>query len=147
VPLTQTLTDSASSASIAEAGTGRPLAIRPLGQNISATDTGSACRLGLGPPPLTKPCPPALSGPLPLRCEQLARRLSQLLLAVSASGSPTSRRCTNGIRSTKVSSSWMDGGECEIGDGHGQRTKVAALRAEQLTRAGAGHCAYARNQP
>ena len=48
---------------IAEAGSGRPT--RPLGQNISATNTGSSRRLGLGPPPLTKPRPPALSGPPP----------------------------------------------------------------------------------
>ncbi len=48
---------------IAEAGTGRPT--RPLGQNISVTNTSTTRRLGLGPPPLTKPRPPALSGSLP----------------------------------------------------------------------------------
>src|SRR5579863_6127895 len=49
--------------SIAEVGTGRPT--RPLGQNISAVNVSGTRRLGIGPPPLTRPRPPALSGPPP----------------------------------------------------------------------------------
>ncbi|KAH9975749.1 P-loop containing nucleoside triphosphate hydrolase protein [Lactifluus volemus] len=48
---------------IAEAGTGRP--IRPLTQNVTAVNVGNIRNLGVGPPPLTKPRPPALSGPPP----------------------------------------------------------------------------------
>ncbi|KAH9000134.1 kinesin-domain-containing protein [Lactarius akahatsu] len=48
---------------IAEAGSGRPT--RPLRQNTAAMNVGATRGLGIGPPPLTKPCPPALSGPPP----------------------------------------------------------------------------------
>ncbi|KAH9010871.1 kinesin-domain-containing protein [Lactarius pseudohatsudake] len=48
---------------IAEAGSGRPT--RPLTQNTAAINIGATRGLGIGPPPLTKPCPPALSGPPP----------------------------------------------------------------------------------
>jgi kinesin family member C1 len=48
---------------IAETGTGRP--IRPLTQNVTAVNVGNTRNLGIGPPPLTKPRPPALSGPPP----------------------------------------------------------------------------------
>jgi kinesin family protein C1 len=48
---------------IAEAGSGRPT--RPLGPNMSAVNVGATRGLGIGPPPLTKPRPPALSGPPP----------------------------------------------------------------------------------
>ena len=48
---------------IAEAGSGRPM--RPLTQNLTVMNGGATRGLGIGPPPLTKPRPPALSGPPP----------------------------------------------------------------------------------
>ncbi|KAH9004537.1 kinesin-domain-containing protein [Lactarius hatsudake] len=48
---------------IAEAGSERPT--RPLRPNTAAINIGATRGLGIGPPPLTKPCPPALSGPPP----------------------------------------------------------------------------------
>jgi kinesin family member C1 len=142
---------------IAEAGTGRPT--RPLGQNISATNAGGARRLGFGPPPLTKPRPPALSGPLPTTITTRPTR------ATSAPPKSVSSRCVSqpmalprpaGVRTVsgpqrtalnthdfrfQVSQSQMDPVVSRtvenarlVADMDAERTKVAALQAEQLIR-------------
>jgi kinesin family protein C1 len=147
---------------IAEAGTGRPT--RPLGQNITVTNAGSTRRLGFGPPPLTKPRPPALSGPPPttittrptratsappksvaLRCVSQPAALPRPAGVRTASG--PQRAAFNGIGTHdfrfQVSQSHMEavaGSRTAesarlVADMDAERTKVAALQAEQITRA------------
>jgi kinesin family member C1 len=148
---------------IAEAGTGRPT--RPLGQNISATNTGSTRRLGLGPPPLTKPRPPALSGPPPTTITTRPARAtsappkSATLHHVSQPAAlprPAGVRTISGPQKTTfsgigthdfrfqmsqqsqmepvVSSLRMVENARLAADMDAERTKVAALQAEQFTR-------------
>ncbi|KAH9990579.1 P-loop containing nucleoside triphosphate hydrolase protein [Russula vinacea] len=145
---------------IAEAGTGRPT--RPLGQNISATNAGGTRRLGFGPPPLTKPRPPALSGPPPTtittrptratsappksvssRCVSQPMALPRPVGVRTVSG--PQRTALNGISThdfrLQVSQSQMDPVVSRtvenarlVADMNAERTKVAALQAEQFTR-------------
>lgn len=148
---------------IAEAGTGRPT--RPLGQNISATNTGSTRRLGLGPPPLTKPRPPALSGHLPTTIttrptratsappkSAAPRYISQPVAPPRPAGVRTlsvpQRIAFNGTSTYDfrlqmsqqsqmepvVSSSRTVENSRLATDMDAERTKVAALQAEQFTR-------------
>ena len=148
---------------IAEAGTGRPT--RPLGQNISATNTGSTRRLGLGPPPLTKPRAPALSGPPPTTVTTRPTRatsappksvtphyVSQPVAFPRPAGARTAsgpqRTAFNGIGTHDfrlhvsqpnqmepvVSGSRMAENARLATDMDAERTKVAALQVEQLTR-------------
>jgi hypothetical protein len=161
--LTQTLVDSASSGTIAEAGTGRPT--WPLRQNISATNTDSTRRLGLGAPPLTNPRPPALSGTPPTT---FTRRPTRACRAPPKSATPRyvpqpvalphpvsvrtasgpQRTAFNGISTHDfrlrvsrqsqmepvVSNSRMAENARLASDMDTEQTKVAALQAEQLTR-------------
>ena len=149
---------------IAEAGTGRPT--RPLGQNISATNTGSTRRLGLGPPPLTKPRAPALSGPPPTTITMTRPTRATSAPPKSATPGyvpqpvallrPAGVRTTSGPQRTAfngisthdfrlqvsqqtqmepvVSSSRMAENARLATDMDAERTKVAALQAEQHTR-------------
>ena len=146
---------------IAEAGTGRPT--RPLGQNISATNTGSTRGLGLGPPPLTRPRPPALSGSLPTT---ITTRPTRATSAPPKSAAPryapqpvalprpTSVRTASGPQRVAfngtgtydfrvsqqsqmdpiVSNSRMTENARLATDMDAERTKVAALQAERFTR-------------
>jgi kinesin family protein C1 len=146
---------------IAEAGTGRPT--RPLGQNISATNAGGTRRLGFGPPPLTKPRPPALSGPppttittRPIRATSAPpksvapRYVSQPVAFPRPAGVRTvsgpQRTTPNGISTPDfrfqvlqsqmepfVSSRTAENARLAA-EMDAERTKVAALQAEQLTR-------------
>ncbi|KAH9066512.1 kinesin-domain-containing protein [Lactarius vividus] len=70
---------------IAEAGSGRPT--RPLRQNTAAMNIGATRGLGIGPPPLTKPCPPALSALHPK--SGALRHVSQPIVAPRAAGTRT----------------------------------------------------------
>ena len=148
---------------IAEAGTGRPT--RPLGQNISATNTGSTRGLGLGPPPLTKPRPPVLSGPPPTT---ITTRPTRATSAPPRSAAPrhvpepvapprpagvrtasgSQRIAFNGISTHDfrfqvsqqsqvepvMNSSRIAENARLATDMDAERTKVAALQAERLTR-------------
>ena len=146
---------------IAEAGTGRPT--RPLGQNISATNTGSTRGLGLGPPPLTRPRPPALSGPPPTTITMRPTRATSappksaaprhvphpvalLRPAGARTASGPQRIAFNGIntydfrvlqqsqKDSTVNSTRMAENARLATDMDAERTKVAALQAEQVTR-------------
>jgi kinesin family protein C1 len=145
---------------IAEAGTGRPT--RPLGQNISATNTGSTRRLGLGPPPLTKPRPPALSGPPPTTITTRPTRATsappksanpRYIPQPVALPRPAGVRTTSGSQRTAFNGISMHDFRLQVSqpsqmepvgrmaentrlatDMDAERTKVAALQAEQLTR-------------
>ncbi|KAI9464802.1 kinesin-domain-containing protein [Russula earlei] len=148
---------------IAEAGTGRP--IRPLGQNISATNASSTRRLGIGPPPLTKPRPPALSGPPPSITTRAPRATSAppKSSAPRSISQPVSLTRSAGVRTVsgpqKIIFSGIAAHDFRFQTSHSQtqvrsipssrtaedarlaaemdaeRTKVAALQAEHLTRA------------
>ena len=147
---------------IAEAGTGRP--VRPLGQNISATNASGTRRLGIGPPPLTKPCPPALSGPPPTTIttrptratsappkSAASRSVSQPLalprpakvrtvsgpqkLALNGIGAHDLRfRASQQNQTPSIPSSQTAENSRLAVDMDAERTKVAALQAEQLAR-------------
>src|SRR6266576_3345613 len=148
---------------IAEAGTGRPT--RPLGQNMSAMNTASTRRLGLGPPPLTKPRPPALSGPPPTTITTRPTRATSAppksatprdvpqpvalpRLAGVRTASGPQKTTFNGISTHDfrlqvsqqsqmepvVSNSRIAENARLATDMDAERTKVAALQAEQLTR-------------
>ncbi|KAI0306050.1 kinesin-domain-containing protein [Multifurca ochricompacta] len=137
---------------IAEAGTGRPT--RPLRQNMSATNVSSTRRLGIGPPPLTMPRPPVLSGPPPATIT--TRPISVALRCVSqpkvASRSAGTRTLSgpqwasfgvvgnNDFRFQALQSQGQSSVNLRTAenamlaaDMDAERTKVAALRAEQLT--------------
>ena len=145
---------------IAEAGTGRPT--RPLGQNISATNTGSTRRLGLGPPPLTKPRPPAFSGPPPATITMRPTRATSAppksanhrsVPQPAALPRPASVRTASGPQRTAFNGIGTHDFRFQVSqqsqmepvvsmaenarlatDMDAERTKVAALQAEQLTR-------------
>lgn len=146
---------------IAEADTGRPT--RPLGQNISVVNTSSTRRLGIGPPPLTKPRPPALSGPPPTTITTrptratsappksvAPRHISQPVTFPHPAGVRTvsgpQRTTLNGIgahdfrfqmpqiQTQSIAGSRIAENAKLAADMDAERTKVAALQAEQLTR-------------
>jgi kinesin family protein C1 len=149
---------------IAEAGTGRPT--RPLGPNISAVNANGTRKLGIGPPPLTKPRPPALSGPPPTTITTRTRGTSappkssaprhvsqpQPVALPRPAGVRTvsgpQRTILNGIGTYdfrfQASQSQVQSIACSsrlaenarlAADMNAERTKVAALQTEQLTRA------------
>lgn len=150
---------------ISEAGTGRPT--RPLGPNVSAVNANGTRKLGIGPPPLTKPRPPALSGPPPTT---ITTRPTRATSAPPKSGAPRHvsqpqpaalprptgirtvsgphRATLNGIGAYDfrfqasqsqtqpiVSNSRSAENARLAADMDAERTKVAALQVEQLTRA------------
>ena len=147
---------------IAEVGTGRPT--RPLGQNTSAVNASGTRRLGVGPPPLTKPRPPALSGPPPTTITTRPTRatsappksvaprfvsqpVAQPRPAAARTVSGPQRSTFNGIgtydfrfqasqnQDQPIANSRMVENARLAADMDAERTKVAALQAEQLTRA------------
>lgn len=143
---------------IAEAVTGRPT--RPLRQNIAAVNVGNTRNLGIGPPPLTKPRPPALSGPPPTTIttrptraasappkSAASRCISQPTAFPRAAGARTlsgpQRTTFSGIggddfrfqsQPRSIVSSRIAENVSLAADMDAERTKVAALQAEQLTR-------------
>jgi len=147
---------------IAEVGTGRPT--RPLGQNISAVNASGTRRLGIGPPPLTKPRPPALSGPPPTTITtRPTRATSAPPKAVTPRfvSHPVAQPRPAGVRTVSgpqrptfdgigtydfrfqasqnqdqpIANSRMAENAGLAADMDAERTKVATLQAEQLTRA------------
>jgi kinesin family member C1 len=147
---------------IAEVGTGRPT--RPLGQNISAVNASGARRLGIGPPPLTKPRPPALSGPPPTTITTRPTRATsappksvtpRFVSQPVAQPRPAGVRTVSGpqwptfggigthhfrIQASQnqdrpIANSRMEENARLAADMDAERTKVATLQAEQLTRA------------
>jgi kinesin family member C1 len=147
---------------IAEVGTGRP--IRPLMQNIAALNADSTRNLGVGPPPLTKPRPPALSGPPPTTITTRPIRATSAPPKSAAPryvSQPTAFSRSTGARTLSGSQKPTFGGVSGDGfrfqtlqgqarsfvcsrtaehaslaaDMDAERTKVATLQAEQLTRA------------
>jgi kinesin family protein C1 len=149
---------------ISEAGTGRPS--RPLGPNISAVNADGTRKLGIGPPPLTKPRPPALSGPPPTTITTRPTRATsappksvaprhvsqpQPVALPRPAGMRTisgpQRTALNGIgtydfrfqaqsQAQPIASSSRSIENARLAaDMDAERTKVATLQAEQLTRA------------
>lgn len=146
---------------IAEVGTGRPT--RPLGQNTSAVNASGTRRLGIGPPPLTKPRPPALSGPPPTTITTRPTRATsappksvapRFVSQPVAQPRPTVRTVSGPQRSTfngigtydfrfqasqnqdqPIANLRIAENARLAADMDAERTKVAALQAEQLTRA------------
>lgn len=150
---------------ISEAGTGRPS--RPLGPNISAVNANGTRKLGIGPPPLTKPRPPVLSGPPPTTITTRPTRATsappksvaprhvsqhQPVALPCPAGMRTisgpQRTTLNGIgtydfrfqasqsQAQPIASSSRSVENARLAaDMDAERTKVATLQAEQLTRA------------
>ena len=143
---------------IAEAGSGRPM--RPLTQNLSVMNVGATRGLGIGPPPLTKPRPPALSGPPPTSITTRPMRAtsappkSSAPRHVSAAPRAAGTRTLSGPQKATAGGIGMDIFRFQplqgqppqstmglrtvdnariIADLDAERTKVASLQAEQLS--------------